>query len=143
MISVFSTHTINLFFFKLFVRLYMTVILFFLAFSIIPGSVDVINNNSNNHNTNAIIRYSTRDNVRKDNCVSNTNFSALSDVGEALRMSVQIIVDKFNYTTTEKRMNVQFSLNGYGNTGDALTCVIFKYRQTREHFLFPINLEDS
>ena len=60
-----------------------------------------------------------------------------------LRIHIQITGVKYDCTSTEKTMQIQFPLNGCGNTSDALTCVIFKYRQTRNNFFFPINLEDS
>ena len=57
MILVFSTHTINLSLFKLFVRLYVTVILFFLASTMIESLNGVTHSSiGNNHITNNIIK---------------------------------------------------------------------------------------
>ena len=90
MISVFSIHTINLSFFKLFVRLYTTVILFFLAFTMVKSSDGIINNSVQGNSfdgiiTKGIIQVSNGTNTtnitssfgQKDNCVvSSTSFQS-------------------------------------------------------------------
>lgn len=132
MISVCSTHTINMFFFKVFVRLCTTVILFSLAFIMAKSFNSIINNNvGNNHtrNTNDIIQDLNSTNRRniasRISCVVFST-SGLSDISEGLRMCLQ---SQFTCTkSTDKRIQVKFPLNGTGHTSNVLTCVTFKYR---------------